>query len=99
MSNANPQDWSPADNPYAIAVPQAQWWRDAARLAVLRMRDDDDRIAWFSSRQIDARQVIFALRQILAAEQLEQAALAALGIDPAVSQALTESRAVRARVA
>jgi len=94
MASANPQDWSPADNPYAIAVSEAQWWRNAARLAVLRMRDDDDRrIAWFSSRQIDARQLICALRQLLAAEQLEQVALAALGIDPAVSQALTEARA------
>ncbi len=94
MADANPRDWSPADNPYAIAVSEAQWWRDAARLAVFRMRDDDDRrIAWFSSRQIDARQLIFALRQLLAAEHLQQMALAALGIDPAVGHALTEARA------
>jgi len=94
MASANPQGWSPADNPYAIAVSEAQWWRDAARLAVPRMRDDDDRrIAWFGSQQIDARQLIFVLRQLLAAEHLEQVALAAVGIDPAVSQALTEARA------
>ena len=71
-------DWSPADNPYAIAVSEAQWWQRAVQLAVLRMRGgDDSRIAWFSSRQIDARQLVFALRQLLAAEQLEQAVLRA----------------------
>ncbi|MBV9446305.1 MAG: hypothetical protein JO345_10460 [Streptosporangiaceae bacterium] len=47
MSGAAVGDWSPADNPYAIAVSEAQWWRDAARLAIMRMRDDDDRrLGW-----------------------------------------------------
>ena len=73
MTGAAPADWSPADNPYALAVSEAQWWQRAARLGVLRLRDADDRrISWFSSRQIDARQLVFALRQLLHAERLEQ---------------------------
>ncbi len=83
MTSTNPDDWSPADHPYAIAVSEAQWWQRAAELAVLRLRDDDDpRISWFSSRQIDARQLVFALRQLLNAERLEQVALSTLGMDP-----------------
>lgn len=43
-------DWSPADNPYAIAVSEARWWRDAALLAIPRMRgSDDSRLGWFNS--------------------------------------------------
>jgi hypothetical protein len=86
-------NWSPADNSYAIAVSEAQWWQRAAQLAVLRIRgEDDNRISWFSSRQIDARQLIFALRQVLAAERLEQLALEELGIDPAVRDELAKAR-------
>lgn len=86
-------DWSPADNPYAIAVSEAQWWQRTAQLAVLRLRDpDDERISWFSSRQIDARQLVFALRQLLNAEQLEQMALEALGMSQAVRDALAQAR-------
>jgi len=86
-------DWSPADNPYAIAVSEARRWRDAARLAILRMRDSDDsRLSWFSSRQIDARLLVFALRQLLTAEQLEQVALEELGIDRAARDALAQAR-------
>lgn len=93
MTGTSPDDWSPADNPYAIAVSEAQWWQRAVQLAVFRIRgDDDDRIAWFSSRQIDARQLVFALRQLLAAEQLEQVALKALGMDPAAGQELAKAR-------
>ena len=93
MTGTSPDGWSPADNPYAIAVSEAQWWQRAVRLAVFRIRgDDDDRIAWFSSCPIDARQLVFALRQLLAAEQLEQVALRALGMDPAVGQELAEAR-------
>jgi hypothetical protein len=93
MTGTKTDDWSPADHPYAIAVSEAQWWQRAAQLAVLRLRDDDDRrISWFSSRQIDARQLLFALRQLLNAERLEQVALTALGVDPAVSKALAQAR-------
>lgn len=85
-------DWSPADNPYTIAVSEAQWWRDTARLAILRMRDKDDRrLGCFSSRQIDARQLIIALRQLLTAQQLELLALDELGIDPTVRDALAQA--------
>jgi hypothetical protein len=93
VTTTSPDDWSPADNPYAIAVSEAQWWQRAVQLAVMRVRGkDDDSIAWHSSRQIDARQLVFALRQLLTAEQLEQAALKALGIDPVVGQELTKAR-------
>lgn len=87
-----PEDWSPADNPYAIAVSQSQLWRDTVRLTVSRMRDEDDRRVGWSSRQLDAHVLVVMLRQLLTAEQLEQAALEALGIDQAVSAALTAVR-------
>jgi hypothetical protein len=93
VTTTTPGDWSPADNPYAIAVSEAQWWQRAVQLAITRVRGkDDDSIAWHSSRQIDARQLVFALRQLLTAEQLEQAALKALGIDPVVGQELAKAR-------
>jgi hypothetical protein len=93
MTSTSPDDWSPADNPYAIAVSEAQWWQRAVQLAVMRVRGkDDDGIAWHSSREIDARQLVFVLRQLLTAEELEQAALEALGIDPVVGQELAEAR-------
>jgi hypothetical protein len=93
VRSTNPDDWSPADNPYAIAVSQSQLWRDVVRLTVLRMRGEDDRPAgWFSSRQLDAHVLVMTLRQILTAEQLEQLALAELGIDSAVGMALAAAR-------
>ena len=88
-----PPDWSPADNPHAIAISEAQWWQRAVQLAVLRLRDpDDQRISWFSSRQIDARQLVFALRQILNAERLVAVALEARGVDTAARDALAHAR-------
>ncbi len=75
-------DWSPADSPEAIAVSEVHWWARAAELAVLRMRGPDDhRISWFSSRQIDARQLILALRQLLSAVTLVDGRLEELGLD------------------
>lgn len=89
MTRTDPNDWSPADNPYAIAVSESQWWREAARLAVMRMRDPDDRrLAWMSSRQIDARQLIVALRQLLTAARLERLALEEHGVAAEVIAAL-----------
>lgn len=85
-------DWSPADNPEAIAVSEIQWWQRAAELALLRMRDSDDhRISWFSSRQIDARQLILALRQLLGAVALVDGRLQELGLDQA-QHALSEAK-------
>ncbi|MFE1832852.1 hypothetical protein [Streptomyces sviceus] len=93
MDNTPTGGWSPADNPYAIAVSEARWWKESARLAVLRMRPNDDaRFGWFSTQQIDARQLVFALRQLISAEDLEQFALKEIGIDQAVRDALTEAR-------
>jgi hypothetical protein len=86
-------DWSPADHPYAIAVSEAQWWARAVQLAVLRLGDeDDDRLQWFSSRQIDARQMIFSLRQLLSAEKLQQVAMGDLGMDQDARDALSQVR-------
>lgn len=45
-----------------------------------------------SSRQIDARNLILALAQLLNAERLEQLALAELGVDSTVGQALSAAR-------
>jgi hypothetical protein len=88
-----PRDWSPADNPHAIAISEAQWWQRTVQLAVLRLRDpDDQRISWFSSRQIDARQLVFALRQILNAERLVAVALEARGVDTPAHEALARAR-------
>ncbi|MFF4880224.1 hypothetical protein [Micromonospora sp. NPDC000668] len=85
-------DWSPADHPEAIAVSEIQWWQRAAELALLRMRDSDDhRISWFSSRQIDARQLILALRQLLGAVALVDGRLQELGLDQA-QHALTQAK-------
>ncbi|HEX4701975.1 MAG TPA: hypothetical protein VH352_07595, partial [Pseudonocardiaceae bacterium] len=92
MTTTPADDWSPADNPYAIAVSQSQLWRDVVRLTVVRMRDDDRRAGWLSSRQLDAHTLVMTLRQLLTAEQLEQAALEALSIDPAVGTALAAAR-------
>lgn len=94
MSETVANEWSPADNPYAIAVSEAQWWQRTAALAVRRIRagDDDNGDPFFDSRQIDARQLCIALRQLLMAEKLEQIALADLGIDPAAGQALEKAR-------
>lgn len=95
MTTSSPDAWSPADNPYAIAVSQAQLWRDIVRLTVTRMRDEDDRRAgWFSSRQLDAHVLVMTLRQLLTAEQLEQVALEELVIDIAVREALAQAREV-----
>jgi hypothetical protein len=93
MIDATSSDWSPADNPHAIAISEGQWWQRAVKLTVLRLQDpDDQRISWFSSRQIDARQLIFALRQLLNAERLMDLALEAHGVDTAVRDALAKAR-------
>jgi len=90
---AAPDDWSPADNPYAIAVSEAQWWLRTAKLAILRIRDgEEDLRVGFSSRQIDARQLVFALRQLLTAEDLEQRALTDLGLGSTAGATLTLAR-------
>lgn len=93
VSDTTSSDWSPADNPYAIAVSEAQWWLRSAILTSRRMRDGDDpRSVGFSSRQIDARHFVVALWQLLMAEELQRAALRALGIDRDVYAELSRSR-------
>ncbi len=84
--------WSPADNPYAIAVSEAQWWFRSAALASYRIHDNDDLRAGFSSRQMDARQLVVALWQLLVAEKLQQVALRALRMDQSVYAGLSRAR-------
>jgi hypothetical protein len=60
---------------------------------VLRLQDpDDQRIAWPSSRQIDARQLIFALRQLLSAARLADLAMETRGVDAAARDVLAQAR-------
>lgn len=88
-----PEDWSPADHPYAIAVSEARWWLSTVQVAAGRLDDGDDVRAFpMSSRQIDARHLVLALSQLLKAEHLEQLALDELQMDSAVKNALREVR-------
>lgn len=94
MSNEPPDDWSPADDPYAIAVSEAQWWKWAIQLTASRLTGPDEQYIWpISSRQVDARYLILALSQLLRAEQLEQFALDDLALDVAVGHRLSAARA------
>jgi hypothetical protein len=93
MTGSPLDDWSPADHPNAIAISEAQWWLHSVDLTILRIRGGEER--WthpFSSEQIDARHLILALRQLLTAEELEQAALQEVGMDAAVGLALAQAR-------
>jgi hypothetical protein len=86
-------DWSPADDPYAIALSQASWWLSAVRLSAGRLHDPKDlRALPFSSTQIDARILILALVQLLRAVKLEQSALRALGVSSVVRKELARAR-------
>jgi hypothetical protein len=86
-------EWSPADDPYSIAVSEAWWWRRAVRLAIVRMNAAPDaRADLLGAQQIDARNLVFALVQLLAAERLEQRALTELGMDAVVGQVLARAR-------
>jgi hypothetical protein len=76
--------WSPADNPYAIAVSEAQWWLWTAELCARRIREGRD-----PDRQIDTRLFIVALRQLLYAAEMEKRAVRHL--DRAVRRALREA--------
>lgn len=93
MEEHDNDDWSPADFPYSIAVTESQFaWRGAA-LTVMRMHDPNvDRRTGFDSRQLDARTLIGQLHQLLKCEELEQHALAALGIAPAAGLVLAAER-------
>ncbi|WP_454852189.1 hypothetical protein [Promicromonospora soli] len=92
MDESGVDDWSPADNPYAIAVSEAQWALRDVELCVRRIHAGGEVVSGFDSRQIDARHLCFGLRQLLAAETLEQEALVDLGMDPQVGRALGQAR-------
>lgn len=94
MNSNLPDGWSPADNPYSIALSESSWLRATIALTVARMHGDDVQVGWFSSRQIDARTLVVALRQLLAAVKLERIALTDLGMDPAVITALDNAEQV-----
>jgi hypothetical protein len=93
MPTSSHDDWSPADHPYAIAVSEAQWWLSAVRLAAARLEDAvDPRSSPVGSHQVDARNLVLVLAQLLNAERLEQVALAELNIDPDVGHSLAGAR-------
>lgn len=64
------QSWSPADNPYAIAVSEGWWWLQAVNLCADRIQEGDD-----PNRQVDARLLILALRLLEQAAAMEAAAI------------------------
>src|SRR3954454_25113985 len=76
MSSADEQRWSPARNPYAIAVSQS-WW---AMQAVLRFAADA-KATDGPAQQIYARQVFGQLRLLLRCAAMMAKELARLGID------------------
>lgn len=79
--------WSPANNPYSIAVSEAYWALGAVHLCARRIRDGND-----PARQIDARQCIIALAQLLLAARMEKKSILELdlGLDDAMRE-LTEA--------
>ncbi|WP_157124324.1 hypothetical protein [Nocardia pseudovaccinii] len=80
MSNTTTtENWSPADSPVAIAVSEAYWWQSTIMLEIRRLRDDPDRRVRVSSHQIDARQLVFALRQLITAATLMEDVAAECG--------------------
>jgi hypothetical protein len=79
-----PGGWSPADNPYAIALSEAQWNVEAVGLGVRRILSGED-----PERQIDARQLIYALRQTERFAVMEQRAIT--DKVPAAARALGEA--------
>ncbi|WP_157187307.1 hypothetical protein [Nocardia vinacea] len=85
-------EWSPADSPAAIAVSESSWWFFSVRLTIQRLSDNDDCRVPFNSHQIDARFLVFALRQLLTAEQLMQKAVREPGVAPEVSTVLAQAR-------
>ncbi len=84
--------WSPADNPYAIAVSEAQWWYRSAVLTALRIHGEDDLRVGFSSHQIDARHLVVELWQLRVAGSFQQEALRELGVERSVVAALGRAR-------
>jgi len=74
-------NWSPAHHPEAIAVSEGQWAVWTVDLCVRRIREGRD-----PERQIDARQLAVALRQVLTAAVMAQKVVADL--DPAAHAAL-----------
>ncbi|MFF2041907.1 hypothetical protein ACFVVX_15880 [Kitasatospora sp. NPDC058170] len=87
-----PDDWSPADNPHAIAVSEATWWNAAVALTVRRMCEQPTQVRSFDSQQIDARTLVTALRNLLTAADLQKAALTELGTDHTAADELTAAR-------
>lgn len=86
-------DWSPADNPYSIAVSEAWTWLRCVLLLCKRIHaGDDHQLPGFDSRQLDARQLVVALWQLLMAHELERVAVRDLGMGKDVLAELSRAR-------
>jgi hypothetical protein len=70
MRTDGDEAWSPAGNPYAIAVSEAWWWLRTVNLCAHRIREGHD-----PDRQIDARLFVLALSQLVRAAEMEAAAI------------------------
>jgi len=86
MSPKPPNDWSPSDNLYAVAVSETQRWTEAADLTAQRIRSGDP-----FQQQLDARLFLLALRQLLYAADLQQDTIELLA--PNAQEALRAARA------
>jgi hypothetical protein len=86
-------DWSPADNPYSIAASEAWTWFRCILLICERVHaGDDQRPSGLDSRQLDARQLVVVLWQLLIAHELQRVAVRDLDMDKAVVVELNRAR-------
>jgi hypothetical protein len=75
--------WSPADEPYAVAVPEANAWKQAIDLCAYRMRGGGP------DAQIDARLFLLALRLLLRTQSMASKAVKTV---PAAAQLVNDAR-------
>lgn len=75
MSDTRRDEWSPAENPYAIAVSQSWWALQALRLFASEARD-----AFDHRQQIYARQIFGQLRQLRLCALMQADELEGLGV-------------------
>jgi hypothetical protein len=75
MSDDQKDDWSPAENPYAIAVSQSWWVLQALLLFVFQVRSACD-----PERQIYGRQIFGQLRLLRLCARMQADELESLGV-------------------
>jgi hypothetical protein len=85
MSPKEEDQWSPARNPYAIAVSQS-WWA----MTAVQQFAADARAADGPAQQIYARQIFSHLRLLQRCAVMEAKELARLGVDPVHQEQLHE---------